>query len=123
MDADGPTDVLAFPIDDPVDAGRWPDSGSDRPRPRRRPSLATCRCCSATSSCARRWPSARRPATYDDEQQGQVARLGVLVGPGRPESGQRRAGSSMGKASTSVGPSASMNRLQLGDGLLVDEEE
>jgi probable rRNA maturation factor len=31
MDADGPTDVLAFPIDDPVDAGRWPDAGSTGP--------------------------------------------------------------------------------------------
>jgi len=36
MDADGPTDVLAFPIDDPVVAGRWPDastSGPDREDP------------------------------------------------------------------------------------------
>jgi probable rRNA maturation factor len=31
MDADGPTDVLAFPIDDPIDGGRWPDSGSTGP--------------------------------------------------------------------------------------------
>jgi probable rRNA maturation factor len=31
MEADGPTDVLAFPIDDPVDAGRWPDAGSTGP--------------------------------------------------------------------------------------------
>lgn len=31
MGADGPTDVLAFPIDDPVDTGRWPDSGSTGP--------------------------------------------------------------------------------------------
>ena len=31
MDVDGPTDVLAFPIDDPVDAGRWPDSGTTGP--------------------------------------------------------------------------------------------
>jgi probable rRNA maturation factor len=36
MDAEGPTDVLAFPIDDPVVAGRWPDastSGPDREDP------------------------------------------------------------------------------------------
>ena len=31
MDVDGPTDVLAFPIDDPIDSGRWPDSGSTGP--------------------------------------------------------------------------------------------
>lgn len=31
MGADGPTDVLAFPIDDPVVAGRWPDAGSAGP--------------------------------------------------------------------------------------------
>jgi probable rRNA maturation factor len=31
MGKDGPTDVLAFPIDDPIDAGRWPDSGSTGP--------------------------------------------------------------------------------------------
>jgi len=31
MDADGPTDVLAFPIDDPIDPGRWPDAGSTGP--------------------------------------------------------------------------------------------
>jgi probable rRNA maturation factor len=31
MDKDGPTDVLAFPLDDPLDAGRWPDSGSTGP--------------------------------------------------------------------------------------------
>jgi probable rRNA maturation factor len=36
MDADGPTDVLAFPLDDPVVAGRWPDAstaGPDRDDP------------------------------------------------------------------------------------------
>jgi probable rRNA maturation factor len=31
MDAEGPTDVLAFPIDDPAVAGRWPDSGTAGP--------------------------------------------------------------------------------------------
>jgi probable rRNA maturation factor len=31
MQAEGPTDVLAFPIDDPIDPGRWPDSGSTGP--------------------------------------------------------------------------------------------
>jgi probable rRNA maturation factor len=31
MEVDGPTDVLAFPIDDPIDGGRWPDSGSTGP--------------------------------------------------------------------------------------------
>ena len=31
MDSDGATDVLAFPIDDPIDGGRWPDSGSTGP--------------------------------------------------------------------------------------------
>jgi probable rRNA maturation factor len=30
MDKDGPTDVLAFPIDDPV-SGRWPDAGTTGP--------------------------------------------------------------------------------------------
>ena len=31
MDADGPTDVLAFPIDDPGTPGRWPDAGTSGP--------------------------------------------------------------------------------------------
>jgi probable rRNA maturation factor len=31
MDAEGPTDVLAFPIDDPVVSGRWPDGGTTGP--------------------------------------------------------------------------------------------
>jgi probable rRNA maturation factor len=31
MEAEGPTDVLAFPIDDPVEPGRWPDAGSTGP--------------------------------------------------------------------------------------------
>ncbi len=31
MEADGPTDVLAFPIDDPVVSGRWPDGGTPGP--------------------------------------------------------------------------------------------
>jgi probable rRNA maturation factor len=31
MDSEGPTDVLAFPIDDPVASGRWPDAGSAGP--------------------------------------------------------------------------------------------
>lgn len=31
MGAEGPTDVLAFPIDDPIEVGRWPDSGSSGP--------------------------------------------------------------------------------------------
>jgi probable rRNA maturation factor len=31
MDAEGPTDVLAFPIDDPVASGRWPDAGTAGP--------------------------------------------------------------------------------------------
>jgi probable rRNA maturation factor len=31
MEIDGPTDVLAFPIDDPVEAGRWPDAGTSGP--------------------------------------------------------------------------------------------
>ena len=31
MAVEGPTDVLAFPIDDPIDTGRWPDSGSTGP--------------------------------------------------------------------------------------------
>ena len=37
MGASGPTDVLAFPIDeDPIEQGRWPDNGTtgpDRPSP------------------------------------------------------------------------------------------
>ena len=31
MDAEGSTDVLAFPIDDPIEGGRWPDSGATGP--------------------------------------------------------------------------------------------
>ncbi|HEX8802889.1 MAG TPA: rRNA maturation RNase YbeY [Acidimicrobiales bacterium] len=31
MEKDGPTDVLAFPIDDPATAGRWPDAGTSGP--------------------------------------------------------------------------------------------
>lgn len=31
MGSDEPTDVLAFPIDDPVVAGRWPDAGTTGP--------------------------------------------------------------------------------------------
>ena len=31
MDKPGPTDVLAFPIDDPATAGRWPDAGTTGP--------------------------------------------------------------------------------------------
>lgn len=31
LGAEGPTDVLSFPLDDPVDPGRWPDSGSTGP--------------------------------------------------------------------------------------------
>jgi probable rRNA maturation factor len=31
MESDGPTDVLAFPIDDPVASGRWPDAGTAGP--------------------------------------------------------------------------------------------
>ena len=31
MEVSGPTDVLAFPIDDPVVAGRWPDAGTAGP--------------------------------------------------------------------------------------------
>jgi probable rRNA maturation factor len=31
MDASGPTDVLAFPLDDPAVAGRWPDAGTTGP--------------------------------------------------------------------------------------------
>jgi probable rRNA maturation factor len=31
MEAEGPTDVLAFPIDDPVASGRWPDAGTSGP--------------------------------------------------------------------------------------------
>jgi probable rRNA maturation factor len=31
MESEGPTDVLAFPIDDPVASGRWPDAGTAGP--------------------------------------------------------------------------------------------
>jgi probable rRNA maturation factor len=31
LDAEGPTDVLAFPIDDPIASGRWPDAGTAGP--------------------------------------------------------------------------------------------
>ncbi len=36
MGAEGPTDVLAFPIDEPIDPGRWPEraaTGPDREPP------------------------------------------------------------------------------------------
>ena len=63
MGEDGPTDVLAFPLDDPIDAGRWPDSGSTGPD-REPPEVErAARCCSATWWCARRSPPARRPST------------------------------------------------------------
>ena len=62
MGADGPTDVLAFPLDDPIDSGRWPDSGSTGPD-REPPEIGELPCCSATSWSARRWPPARRPST------------------------------------------------------------
>ncbi|MET0726919.1 MAG: rRNA maturation RNase YbeY [Acidimicrobiales bacterium] len=31
MAKEGPTDVLAFPLDDPLDGGRWPDGGTTGP--------------------------------------------------------------------------------------------
>ncbi len=31
MGVHGSTDVLSFPLDDPIDSGRWPDSGSTGP--------------------------------------------------------------------------------------------
>jgi probable rRNA maturation factor len=31
MGSEGPTDVLSFPLEDPIDSGRWPDSGSTGP--------------------------------------------------------------------------------------------
>jgi probable rRNA maturation factor len=31
MGGEGATDVLAFPIDDPLEGGRWPDSGTTGP--------------------------------------------------------------------------------------------
>jgi probable rRNA maturation factor len=31
MGEDGPTDVLSFPIDDPIESGRWPDGSSTGP--------------------------------------------------------------------------------------------
>jgi probable rRNA maturation factor len=31
MGAEGPTDVLAFPLEDPIEAGRWPDAGTTGP--------------------------------------------------------------------------------------------
>jgi len=31
MEKEGPTDVLSFPIDDPIEGGRWPDGGSTGP--------------------------------------------------------------------------------------------
>ena len=70
MDAEGPDRRAGLPHRRP---------GGRRPLARRRarpgptatsPSPATCPSCSATSWCARRWPSARRPThagSYDDE--------------------------------------------------------
>ena len=70
----GPTDVLAFPMDDDVVlGGRQPDQGGRVPG--RRPSPATRRRSSATSSSARRSPTARPgspEARFDDE-------VGLLV--------------------------------------------
>jgi probable rRNA maturation factor len=69
MAAEGPTDVLAFPIDDPVDAGRWPDSGStgpdrDGPDPNDLPLLlGDVVVCPAVA--ARQAPD--HAGTYDDE--------------------------------------------------------
>lgn len=69
MDADGPTDVLAFPIDDPVVAGRWPDAGTagpdrDDPEPSDLPLLlGDVVVCPAV---ARRQAPAHA-GTYDDE--------------------------------------------------------
>jgi probable rRNA maturation factor len=69
MEAEGPTDVLAFPIDDPVEAGRWPDSGSagpdrDDPDPEELPVLlGDVVICPAVA--ARQAPE--HAGTYDDE--------------------------------------------------------
>ena len=66
----GPTDVLAFPIEDEPDrGGRSPDEGGTGPdcEP---PETAGSRCCSVTSSSARRSPARNAPehaGTYDDE--------------------------------------------------------
>ena len=57
---DGPTDVLAFPIDDPI-SGRWPDAGTTGPTATSS-TTTTCRCCWATWWCARPWP-AQAPST------------------------------------------------------------
>ncbi len=40
MRTDGPTDVLAFPLEDDVEAGRWPDGGSSGPSVRSEPTEA-----------------------------------------------------------------------------------
>ena len=53
MGADGPTDVLSFPIDGELaQSGRWPDDGGRRTRPPAAPTSTTCPYCWATSWCA-----------------------------------------------------------------------
>ncbi len=70
LGGDGPTDVLAFPIDDDHVPERAPTRRRG-PRARvRRPSRSTRRSCSATSSSARRSPRRQAPehaGTLDDE--------------------------------------------------------
>jgi probable rRNA maturation factor len=69
MDAEGPTDVLAFPIDDPVVAGRWPDAGTagpdrDDPEPGDLPLLlGDVVVCPAVA----RRQAAQHAGSYDDE--------------------------------------------------------
>ena len=69
LGAHGPTDVLAFPIDDEVPPGAASPTRAAAD-PARRPIPAIRRRCSATSSCARRSRSARRASAaspVDDE--------------------------------------------------------
>jgi probable rRNA maturation factor len=60
MDADGPTDVLAFPIDDPADEGAETDAGSPGPGPLLLGDVVVC-----PAVAERQAPE--HAGTYDDE--------------------------------------------------------
>ena len=63
MGADGPHRRAGLPARRP-DRRRAAGPTPAAPAPTAsRPSSPSCRCCSATSWCARRWPPARRPST------------------------------------------------------------
>ncbi len=70
MEVEGPTDVLAFPLDDePATPGRWPDNGTTRPDPARaepeEPPLLLGDVVICPAVAARNAPE--HAGTYDDE--------------------------------------------------------